>query len=25
VHSEHHRETAGNNAELPPQQGPGKC
>ena len=25
VHSEHHRETAGNNAELPRQQGPGKC
>ena len=24
VHSEHHRETAGKNAELPPQQGPGK-
>src|SRR4029453_17970297 len=25
VHSEHHRETAGKNAELRPQQGPGKC
>jgi len=25
VDSEHHRETAGKNAELPPQQGPGKC
>src|SRR4051812_46447234 len=25
VPSEDHRETAGKNAELPPQQGPGKC
>ena len=25
VHPEHHRKTAGKNAELPPQQGPGKC
>ena len=24
VHSEHHRETTGKNAEFPPQQGPGK-
>src|SRR5215204_661158 len=24
VHLEHHRETAGKNAEFPPQQGPGK-
>jgi len=25
VHSQHHRETAGKNAELSPQKGSGKC